>query len=422
MSLVPYEDEENKGALENLQKKLSEYCEAEGVERVRLSAAWKFLLARDGDVDDAFTMAVDTINWRASSCRERLASAWGASRKRAAIEPYLPMGGHSTDRRGCPVYVERPGLYDATGLLRVLTEFEIQTHHCYKLDVTEKDKVRLEGKDGEFAKHYVVLDMTGVSLSSFAGEFVGITRRLIGLDEKYYPENPAKLFVINAPWVFSGIFKVIRPWLQERTQRKVAILDSSFLSTVSEVIDPANFPNNLGGTCSECEGGKCFSDGGAIPTDLYRTSVPEDTQDLPPVTLVKAGHTSTIDLTIGANAAVLLPVHVGTCSAADEPGVGIGKKRTLRLSLDTCEPDALRVSVAYAPDPTFGDDRIGMTLEEAGNALVPTPAPVDGVYYVSIVNPTSALFTGKLSLKLAKKRANVMSPRTPRTPKGVSAG
>jgi hypothetical protein len=39
-----------------------------------------------------------------------------------------------------------------------------------------------------------------------------------------------KLFIINAPFYFTGIFAVIKGWLDEKTRRKINILGSNFLN------------------------------------------------------------------------------------------------------------------------------------------------------------------------------------------------
>ena len=56
-----------------------------------------------------------------------------------------------------------------------------------------------------------------------------------------------KVFIINAPMVFRGVWTIVRPWLAERTVKKVSILGTDYYSTLSEVVDAENLPSFLGG-------------------------------------------------------------------------------------------------------------------------------------------------------------------------------
>ena len=43
-----------------------------------------------------------------------------------------------------------------------------------------------------------------------------------------YPENMGCMFVVNAPFIFSGAWAVVKGFLDERTVKKIKILGSSF--------------------------------------------------------------------------------------------------------------------------------------------------------------------------------------------------
>lgn len=36
------------------------------------------------------------------------------------------------------------------------------------------------------------------------------------------------MFIINAPMLFSGIWTVIKPWIDEKTRNKISIIGSSY--------------------------------------------------------------------------------------------------------------------------------------------------------------------------------------------------
>jgi hypothetical protein len=74
------------------------------------------------------------------------------------------------------------------------------------------------------------------------------------------------MFIINAPMLFSGIWAVIKPWLDEKTKNKITIIGSGYREKLSELvisilfmkkISEENLPEFLGGTC-KCDGFDCL--------------------------------------------------------------------------------------------------------------------------------------------------------------------
>jgi len=65
----------------------------------------------------------------------------------------------------------------------------------------------------------------------------------------YYPETMAHSFIINAPTVFSGVWNIIKGWIDERTRNKINVIGSKYHEKVFKVIDPEMLPTWLGGKC-----------------------------------------------------------------------------------------------------------------------------------------------------------------------------
>lgn len=76
-----------------------------------------------------------------------------------------------------------------------------------------------------------------------------------------YPETMGKFYIINAPWAFSAVWSVIKPWLDEVTVKKIDIVGSGYKETLLKQIPPESLPKEFGGTC-ECVGGCSLSDVG----------------------------------------------------------------------------------------------------------------------------------------------------------------
>ena len=45
------------------------------------------------------------------------------------------------------------------------------------------------------------------------------------------------MYIVNAPMLFSGIWAVVKGFLDEKTRNKIKILGSGFLSTLEQHID-----------------------------------------------------------------------------------------------------------------------------------------------------------------------------------------
>lgn len=81
----------------------------------------------------------------------------------------------------------------------------------------------------------------------------------IGQDR--YPETMGKFYIINAPWAFSAVWAVVKPWLDEVTVSKINILSSGHKEVLLKQIPAENLPKEYGGTCV-CVGGCSMSDAG----------------------------------------------------------------------------------------------------------------------------------------------------------------
>jgi hypothetical protein len=65
----------------------------------------------------------------------------------------------------------------------------------------------------------------------------------------------------QAPYLFSTVWSLVKPWLDEATVRKIHILGKNYKSELQTYIAPENLPKDLGGSCT-CPGGCSMSDAG----------------------------------------------------------------------------------------------------------------------------------------------------------------
>ena len=153
---------------------------------------------------------------------------------------------HFRGRNGEPIFIEQPpktnlkamkeGGVTLDGLLRhyaMVTEFQWQ---CVERD--------------DFARSITILDLEGMGMKDFVGECIEYVRRCSEFTGQHYPERAGFVFVINVPFFFSVIWKVVQPWVDEVTLKKISIIrgKQEVFDALLQKIPIENIPPQYGGT------------------------------------------------------------------------------------------------------------------------------------------------------------------------------
>lgn len=170
----------------------------------------RFLRARKWNVRGAYEMLVQCLRWRREIGVRRI-MAQGES----ALNPVLLTSGESYfwkhDREGRLVIVMRGRLHDRGAQTHAdmvaFTVYQIETGR--RLMGTRQDTVTL------------VFDLGDAPLSSFD---YGSIQFIVQAMQSYYPESLGKCLLVNAPWLFSGFWRLIRPLLDPVVAAKVHFL------------------------------------------------------------------------------------------------------------------------------------------------------------------------------------------------------
>lgn len=212
----------------------------------------RFLRARKWDVAQAFSMLNAALAWR---CKEMhvdeeilpKGEAWcrgketaGAGKEKKDAHDYLEqlrMGKaylRGIDRRGRPVgYVHvalhQPGAQSQETLEKLVVQ-TIETARC--LFTTPANE-----------SFCIIFDLTGFSLSNMEWQPV---RFILQAFEANYPECLGTLLIHNAPWVFSGIWRIIRGLLDPVIAAKVDFTRN--VDDLEKYIAKENIIPKLGGT------------------------------------------------------------------------------------------------------------------------------------------------------------------------------
>lgn len=67
------------------------------------------------------------------------------------------------------------------------------------------------------------------------------------LSTDYFPETLYKMYIINAPFFFTAVWKIVSAWLDEATRKKVKIYGNNYEKDLFNEIDKTNLPKFLNG-------------------------------------------------------------------------------------------------------------------------------------------------------------------------------
>lgn len=85
-------------------------------------------------------------------------------------------------------------------------------------------------------------------MGDMGGVMFDLLKKTIGIANVHYPERSHVIFMVNAPFFFSMLWKVVKPMVHPNTQKKVRILSrAETLSGLQEHIDLSQIPEYYGG-------------------------------------------------------------------------------------------------------------------------------------------------------------------------------
>ncbi|GMP75882.1 hypothetical protein CsSME_00032815 [Camellia sinensis var. sinensis] len=182
----------------------------------------RFLKAREGNVTKAHKMKpiVPTDLYRA-----------------VRDSQLIGLSGYS--REGLPVFAIGVGL---STLDKASVHYYVQSH----IQINEyRDCVILPSATKKYGRHISkclkVLDMTGLKLSALSQ--IKLLSIISTIDDLNYPEKTLTYYIVNAPYIFSACWKVVKPLLHERTRKKIQVLSGSGQDDLLKIMDYASLPH-----------------------------------------------------------------------------------------------------------------------------------------------------------------------------------
>ncbi|KAJ9052384.1 phosphatidylinositol transfer protein csr1 [Entomophthora muscae] len=194
----------------------------------------RFLRARKWDVKESLKMLVKSIQWFHLHDIARLKRVGETEVNMSLIkkgECYF----QGFDREGRPVCHINIRLHDP----KALTIEEVQSFALLNM---ETSRLLFVDKVDTVAVLFNLTDFTMANMDYAAVKF------LINVLEKDYPESLGRILILNANWVFSGVWKIISAMLDPVVVEKVKFIT---LKELTDYIEPSQLPENLGGTMKQ---------------------------------------------------------------------------------------------------------------------------------------------------------------------------
>ena len=139
-------------------------------------------------------------------------------------------GYSGTDRDGRPFYYDCPGAAQIDKILEVIS---IETMEKYYMMEYEKLlHIRLPACEKAAGRvidtSFSVLDMRGFSMSSLNSKTKNFVMVAISMGQNYYPEIMQEMYIINCPLLFRGAYAMFKPFINEKTRKKMHIRGEKF--------------------------------------------------------------------------------------------------------------------------------------------------------------------------------------------------
>ncbi|XP_010241161.1 PREDICTED: phosphatidylinositol/phosphatidylcholine transfer protein SFH1-like [Nelumbo nucifera] len=252
----------------------------------------RFLKAREWNVTKAHKMLVDCLNWRIQNEIDNILTKpiIPINLYRAVRDSQL-IGLSGYSKEGLPVFAIGVGL---STFDKASVHYYVQSH----IQINEyRDRVLLPYATKAYGRHIStcvkVLDMTGLKFSALSQ--IKLLTTISTIDDLNYPEKTETYYIVNAPYIFSSCWKVVKPLLQERTRRKVQVLQGCGRDELLKIMDYASLPHfckreGSGSSRHSANGADdCFSLDHAFHQELFNYIKQQSMNMKPVAPIIKQG-------------------------------------------------------------------------------------------------------------------------------------
>jgi hypothetical protein len=228
---------------------------AETPHTLRAVTLLRFLRARQGNFEKAFSMLSEALDWRRDFEIDRRIREW-KSELRQGTSPRLRVLMRykwtrvSRDALGLPVFVHRESVCDVGGLMRELGQDFLLVHAVTEVEdafeLAREQMLRTGVLHTSFVEIYDVGNY-GLVPNYWQRGWDGVPffKSVVPVIEKVYPERVRVAFVIRMPRSFWLILKLFWPLVPPETKKKIRMHGfpaKAFREELIEAIGESNVP------------------------------------------------------------------------------------------------------------------------------------------------------------------------------------
>lgn len=169
------------------------------------------------------------------------------------LRELFPVTIHGKDKAGSPVVYAAPGQADVGAIFDEFEQDELSKYYATLMEHCRRYVNASSGGNGRSLT--LVLDLTNLGMAHADTRIINWIRAVSPHDVAHYPYTFRKVYVVNAGWVFSTIWSMMKAILPTSTVELVEILadQSYYMPVLEEVIEKDQIPEWLGGTCEKCK-------------------------------------------------------------------------------------------------------------------------------------------------------------------------
>ena len=195
----------------------------------------RFLVAREGNLKKAETMLLESLAWRV---KHKVDSVLETTPNPNIIK-YIPHGFCGQTKEGHQIYVERSGAMTLPGPDVVSMD---DLFH-WKVWMSEKvDAIARESK-GSSGKTIAVLDVQGLTLAKMTQPVLDFLKMIGEIEEKNYPESLEKVLIVNAGFVFSNVWTMVKYFFAAEVRKKIVVAGESYEKELYKLVGKEHMPN-----------------------------------------------------------------------------------------------------------------------------------------------------------------------------------
>lgn len=166
----------------------------------------------------------------------------------AALFPHWHCG---YDRQRRPVLYKQYGGFECTELLKMTTIEAVAQYHIWEQEACMRLCMLQSLRSGYLVETLTaVIDVAGMQLRQVDSSFMAIVKAIANIDQAQYPETLGRFYIINTPYIFPMVWKMVKTFLDPVVASKIHIISkrSDWEPALLDYIGAENLSATYGGT------------------------------------------------------------------------------------------------------------------------------------------------------------------------------